>query len=43
MKNFEYDDVVWYLPITTSMIDIMVWGSIVFALSAVAYMSYIDK
>ena len=43
MKNFEYDDVVWYLPITTGMIDIMVGGSILIALSVVAYMSYIDK
>ena len=43
MKNVEYDEVVWFLPITTGMIDILVWGSIIFGLSAVAYMSYIDK
>ena len=41
MKEFEYRDVVWYLPITTGMIDMMVWGSIIFALGAVWYLSLI--
>lgn len=41
MKNFEYNDVTWYLPVTSGMIDTTIGLSLIFVCFVIWYMSNI--